>query len=172
MKTRFEWAFLRQISIVHTDFDVTTYFKWGNTPSTSNVGLDTIALDPASARIRYETNFDAQDHRIRIEDVMALHFYEGAYQVKSNFSYLVALTLEENVENGGIVTEGNVGEYLTISQGTVLELDYTGMCIHGTDAVTGQSYVNFDFLGHIGSNLTKIYWFVNIRKFKFTIMTV
>ncbi|WP_028517715.1 S8 family peptidase [Ruminococcus flavefaciens] len=141
----------------HKKFDVDTYFDWGNTPGTSDIGLGTVIGDPASALVRYEKNFDAQDHRIRIEDVMALHFYEGAYQVKSNFSYLVALTLEENVENGGIVTEGHVGEYLTISQGTVLELDYTGMCIHGTDAVTGQSYVNFDFLGHIGSNLTKIY---------------
>ena len=138
----------------HKTYDVNTYDNWGNVKG----GKIASAADLADAFARYEANQRAQRHRGEIEAILEnRESYKGAYKVTGNFSFHVAFSLSDSEENDHIVSGGNVGDSYLISQGTVLVLDYAGVCTQGVDSVTGKSYVNFDFLPYIGTNLVKMY---------------
>lgn len=147
----FNYANHKVNPIGHFSSDVVPYYEWGNVEGKE-------CPDDDSAKERYYSNREAQRHRGKIEAIMEnREIYEGAYQVTGNFNYpVIASSLEGDTIKPSLDGSGWEDNY-RISQGTILVLDYAGVCTQGVDSVTGKSYVNFDFLPYIGSNLIKMY---------------
>ena len=83
----------------------------------------------------------------------------GAYRVKQSFAYPISFScynmttgtvLDYSVSGGGFVIN------LTVTRGTVLELDANGKCIRGYDAGNGRNWAGAYFGSFMG-NLTRLY---------------